>query len=105
MKRVAILIMVLALCAPFVVRAGEMYPIAPVQIEILAGDRQYSYDCYPAVSQATGYGLAVYLNTPTGVAVYACDLAGNALIIPIVPRIDYDLAGLFETAQLEGNGA
>jgi len=105
MKRAAILITVLALCAPFVAQAGEMYPVAPVQVEMLAGNRQYSYDCYPAANQAEGDGMTVYLNTPTGIAVYACDLTGGALIVPAVPSLGFNLAGLFEIARLEGNGA
>lgn len=107
MMRYLLVLFVLALLLPIVAAAQEpesFYAIAPVQVEVMAVDEQWSYDCYPSAQPAGPYRMTVYFNTPHGVAAYACDLVGRVLILPAVPFIGLHLAGLFEAVVPEGSG-
>ena len=51
MMRYLLVLFVLALLLPIVAAAQEpepFYAIAPVQVEVMAVDEQWSYDCYPS---------------------------------------------------------
>lgn len=108
MRTIPVLFVLLMMRLPLIAAAQEpepFYAIAPVQVEVVSGDQQWSYDCYPSAQPASEHRMTVYLNTPNGLAMYACDLVGRVLIIPAVPSLGFTLAGLFEPFVLEGGDA
>lgn len=69
--------------------------VAPVQVEVDTGTELYSYDCWPSrdrPGEAGEVAMVVYLTYPSGIAGYRCDLAGQALRLPAVPRTTMKLA-------------
>lgn len=82
--RFLLFLAVLAALLPARAAAEPMYPVAPVQVEMSDGQRQYSLDCYPSAPPENDVQMSVYFNTPNGVAIYACNLVGRVIIWPAV---------------------
>jgi len=103
------LLLVVALLLPVSAAAQEsepFYAIAPVQVEMSDGIRQYSFDCYPSAPPENEVRMSVYFNTPNGIAVYACHVVGRAVIWPAVSSFrGFNLAGLFKVTIPEGGEA
>lgn len=92
MRQLILLVLLFVVARPPLVAGAPTHLVAPVQVEVLSGDRQYSYDCYPSAQPAAEQRMTVYLNTPNGLAMYSCDLVGRVLIIPSVPSAGFNLA-------------
>jgi len=92
------LLLVVALLLPVSAAAQEsepFYAVAPVQVEVRMGNRNYSYDCFPSAQHQGENKMAVYFNTPNGLAIYACETVGRTLVIPAVPTYGIHMADWF----------
>lgn len=88
----------LLVALPCMTDSGTAQTVAPVQVEITTLNRAFSYDCWPIGERRfvtpepepdDAMTMTVYLTYPSGIAGYACDLVGEAKVIPILPRVTY----------------
>lgn len=88
----------LLVALPCMTDSGAAQTVAPVQVEITTLNRAFSYDCWPIGNRRfvtpepepdDAMTMTVYLTYPSGIAGYACDLVGEAKVIPILPRVTY----------------